>query len=71
MVYSDDERPLKEYVGFIWIGEKPGIRLNVWATDADDAWTKVVAEYGEGHVISIWNEADASKPRRGDHPCDD
>ena len=69
MVYSDDERPLKEYVGFIWIGEKPGIRLNVWATDADDAWTKVVAEYGEGHVISIWNEADASKPRRGD-PCD-
>jgi hypothetical protein len=69
-MHLDDERPLKEYVGFIWIGEEPGIRLNVWAVDSEDAWTKVVADYGEGHVISIWNEADASKPRRRD-PCDD
>ena len=23
----------------------------------------VVAEYGEGHVVSLWNEEDAAKPR--------
>jgi hypothetical protein len=60
---DDFEMQLKEYVGFIWIEDQPGIRLSVWAIDGDDAWNQVIAEYGEGHVISIWNEGDATRPR--------
>ena len=55
--------PDKEYVGFIWIGDQPGIRLSVWAPTGEDAWARVEAEYGEGHVISLWNEDDARRPR--------
>lgn len=60
---DNDCTPLKEYVGFIWIGDQPGIRLSVWAHTGQEAWDEVIAEYGEGHVISIWNEDDANRPR--------
>ena len=60
---DDFSTPLKEYVGFIWIGDQPGIRLSIWAHTGKDAWAQVIAEYGEGHVISIWNEDDANRPR--------
>lgn len=56
-------QPLKEYIGYIWIGDEPGIRLSIWARDADDAVALVEAEHGEGHEMSIWNEDDASRPR--------
>lgn len=59
----DEFPPTREYVGFIWIADKPGIRLRVAANSLDDATSRVIEEYGEGHVISIWNEEDASKPR--------
>lgn len=55
--------PMREYVGMIWIADQPGIRLRISATSLDEARELVVAEYGEGHVISLWNEDDASKPR--------
>jgi hypothetical protein len=48
--------PLKTYVGFIWIGDEPGVRLNVSAQSLDEAMAAVEAEYGEGHVVSLWNE---------------
>ena len=60
-----EDRPTKAYVGFIWIDDQPGIRLDVMARSPDEARAIVVAEYGEGHVISLWNEQDASKPRQG------
>lgn len=50
------------YVGFIWIGDDPGIRLSVWAPSGDEARSKVVEQFGERHVISLWNEADAARP---------
>lgn len=55
--------PLREYVGFIWIDDRPGIRLSVYARSGDEALAEVEAEHGEGHVTSIWNENDAKKPR--------
>jgi hypothetical protein len=55
--------PLNEYVGVIWIGDEPGKRLNVWARSGAEARDQVVAEYGEGHVITLQNEDDASRPR--------
>lgn len=36
---AGDEHPMKEYVGYIWIGDDPGIRLSVAAVDAAEAWT--------------------------------
>jgi len=52
----------KEFVGFIWIDDQPGIRLCVHAESGEEARRKIVSEYGEGHIISLWNEEDANKP---------
>ncbi len=54
---------LKEYVGIIWIGDDPGIRFTLWARSADEARGKVEERYGEGHVSTVYNEADAHRPR--------
>lgn len=53
----------REYVGFIWIDDKPGVRLAVQARSLDEARSIVEAEYGAGHTISLWNEKDARRPR--------
>ncbi len=55
--------PLKEFVGLIWIGENPGLRLRVVARSLEEARAQVIAEHGESHVISLWNEDDALRPR--------
>ncbi|WP_142159919.1 hypothetical protein [Cellulomonas sp. SLBN-39] len=60
---DEGERRNKEYVGIIWIGDGPGIRLRVFAPSALEARALVVEEYGEGHVITLRNEGDASRPR--------
>ncbi len=62
-VKSDKGPPMREYVGIIWIEDKPGIRLRILASSLDEAKSRVIEEYGEGHVLSIWNEEDALKPR--------
>lgn len=54
---------MRQFVGFIWIGEDPGIRLSVQARNVSEAKAMVIAEHGQGHVISLWNEDDANKPR--------
>lgn len=67
MEESDDvpreDLPLKEYVGYIWIGDAPGLRLSVWARSANEAVALVEAEHGEGHPLSLRNEEDACRPR--------
>jgi hypothetical protein len=55
--------PLREYVGYIWIGDEPKVRLSLSAHSLDEARALVEAEHGEGHIVSLWNEDDASKPR--------
>ncbi|MEU8265229.1 hypothetical protein AB0C02_32055 [Micromonospora sp. NPDC048999] len=60
---ADKGPPMREYAGLIWIEDKPGIRLRILARSLDEAWSRVIEEYGEGHVISIWNEEDASSAR--------
>jgi len=54
---------VKLYVGVIWIGDKPGKRISVWAENPTAAREQVEAEYGKGHVISLYNEKDAERPR--------
>jgi hypothetical protein len=68
VVDGNQDRPLREFVGFIWIGDQPGIRLSVWAHTGEEARAQVVAEHGEGHVISLRNEDDARKPRVAENP---
>ncbi|MEM9204492.1 MAG: hypothetical protein AAGC53_22860 [Actinomycetota bacterium] len=60
---TQSEAPLKEYIGFIWIGDDPGIRLRLMARDAKHAEELVIAEYGDGHPFSVWNDVDEHKPR--------
>ncbi len=61
---SDQESSeLKEYVGYIWIGDEPGMRISVWARSADDAIRIVEEKYGQGHPFSIRNIDDAERPR--------
>lgn len=62
---SEGDQPLKEYVGLIWIGDEPGIRLSVWARSSTEAVALVRAEYGEGHPMTLRNEEDAAKRRLG------
>ena len=59
----DKGLPVREFVGFIWIGDKPPIRLRIDARTLEEARASVVAEHGEGHRISLWNEDDARQPR--------
>lgn len=60
---DEAEREEKEYVGIIWIGDDPGIRLRVFAPSSREARALVIEEYGEGHVITLRNEEDANRPR--------
>ncbi len=53
----------KLYVGVIWIGDKSGKRISVWAENPAAAREQVEAEYGQGHVISLHGEEDAERPR--------
>ena len=54
---------LREYIGVIWIGDQPGIRLEMLARSSEEARALVIERYGDGHVMSIWNEKDANTPR--------
>lgn len=60
---TNTSSPRKEYVGYIWIDDEPGIRLSVMARDAEEAQRLVITEHGDGHPFSIWNEDDAERPR--------
>jgi hypothetical protein len=42
-------------------GRRPGLRLEVQAESLEDARLLIEAEYGEGHIISVWNEEDANR----------
>ncbi|AKL71084.1 hypothetical protein [Streptomyces sp. Mg1] len=53
----------REFVGFIRIVGQPDIQLRLMATSSGEARAIAIEQYGEGHVISIWNEEDARRPR--------
>jgi hypothetical protein len=58
-----DDSALREYVGIIWIADRPGERFRVSARSLTEAKEKVEQTYGEGHVISLYNEDDADRAR--------
>ena len=62
-VNGPEDRPIKTYVGYIWINDQPAVRLSVSARSPEEAAAAIETQYGAGHVVSLWNEEDASKPR--------
>jgi hypothetical protein len=62
-VNEDENPPLREYVGFIWIDRKPTIPLRILATSPDEARARVIEEYGEDCFFSIGNEEDRHRLR--------
>jgi hypothetical protein len=58
-----DSDALKEYVGMIWIADQPGERFRVSAHSLAEAKEAVKRTYGEGHVISLYNQGDADRRR--------
>jgi hypothetical protein len=63
MMNAEPGEPKREYVGFIRITGQPEIQLQMMASSLSEARAIVIEHYGEGHVISIWNEEDANRPR--------
>lgn len=60
---------MKKYVGYIWIGDDPGVRLSVWARSSSEAVALVRAEHGDGHPMTLWNEEEARRPRPSAKDC--
>lgn len=61
---------MRQFIGFIWMGEGPGIRIAIQAESVDEARAAVIADFGEGHRISLWNEDDARSSRATAEPSD-
>jgi hypothetical protein len=57
--------PRREFIGFIWIDgqREKEERFRLMASSSSEARALVIEQYGEGHVISVWNEEDARRPR--------
>jgi hypothetical protein len=56
---------MKTYKAIVWESDpqKPGQRVTVMAESLDDAKKQLEVTYGEGCVISLYNEDDAARPR--------
>jgi hypothetical protein len=53
------------YRAMIWVrdSDRPGQRVSVLAKNLKDARKKLEAEYGEGNVFDLHNEANAAQSR--------
>lgn len=60
---DDEDETLTEFVGYVWKDDEPRIDFKVRAKSRQDAKREVLAQYGEGFAISIWNEEEANRPR--------
>jgi hypothetical protein len=54
--------PLKEYRGTVWVGDEPGRRFSLWASDALSAMKAAKAEYGD-YPMTLRNEDDSHQIR--------
>lgn len=58
-----DGWPTKEWLGLVWVGDAPAVRIRVWATGSNEAMRVVREHFGDGPVVSLWNEDDAQRLR--------
>ena len=54
---------MKEFTGFVWVGDQPGIRLEILAPSFEEAKALVRETYGEGCFISLTDVEAANRPR--------
>ena len=59
---SQEQNPLKEYIGVVWVGDEPGQRFVVLARGSWEAGEYARAEFGD-YPMTLHNEEDAHKPR--------
>lgn len=53
----------RDFVGYLWVDDEPRRDLVVRARSVTEARRLVIAQHGEGHIVSLWNEEDARRPR--------
>ena len=60
-----EERKTREYQAIVWAEDPngPGERIVLFATSLEDAREQIDKKFGPNIVVSLWNEADANKPR--------
>jgi hypothetical protein len=56
---------MRGYKAIVWVTNpnKPGQRVSLWAESLEEASKQIDDKFGEGAVITFWNEEDAAKPR--------
>lgn len=54
---------MKLYKAIVWVGDKPGVRVELMAESGEQARDELKAKYGENALVTVWNEDDAARPR--------
>lgn len=62
MTIVNNEAP-RNYKAMVWVGSRPGERVEVVAQTIEEAAVLLRQRFGEGAVVSLWNEDDANAPR--------
>jgi len=60
---TDEPSLMKEFTGFVWVGNQPGIRLEILAPSFEEAKALVTTTYGEGCFISLTDVQAANRVR--------
>ena len=66
MSYWDfpDQQPLwQEYKAIVWVGDKPGVRVEILATSAEAARDLIAETYGKENYTYMYNVRAAHCPR--------
>lgn len=59
----DPSGPMDDFVSLVWVGDAPGLRLDVRAHSAKEASELLRMRFGDTSVVSVWNEAAANRTR--------
>jgi len=60
---DNEKTPMREYYGFVWIGDEPDIRLEILAPSMEEARNLVASMYGEGHFVFLQDRRASERPR--------
>lgn len=53
----------RTYKAIVWVGDRPGQRLTLEATDLEQAEKYLREKFGQDIVFTLYNEEDANRPR--------
>lgn len=60
-----DRKLAKQYKAIVWTKDpsQPGQRVTIEAGSLEEARKMLDEQFGEGIVVTLWNEQDAGQPR--------